>query len=449
MPVLTAPPPEDLRSERRPYQPHGAALDVLSCRDSEVLLSGPAGTGKSRGDLEKLFACARKYAGMRGLIVRKTRESLTETALVTWEEKVVPPGQLRVGELLRSNRQAYQFSNGSTIVVGGMDKPGKVMSADYDQIYAQEATELAENDLELLTTRLRNNVMPYQQIIMDCNPDRPTHWLKLRCDSGKTRIFESRHEDNPTLWDRAAQAWTPNGAAYIAKLDALTGSRKPRLRYGRWVQSEGVVYEGWDAQIHVVDKFPIPMDWPRYWGVDFGFTNPFAFHWWTTDHDGRLYLYRQLYRTKRLVEEHAVQIKRLSDGEPRPRAVVCDHDAEGRATLEKHLHIVTTAARKDVREGVQEVAGRLKTADDGKPRIFVMRDSVVERDPALVEAKKPIGLAEEMDGYIWDTRNNRAQGEEPLKENDHACDVARYICQYMAEKKIQSRPRPMSSGYRM
>lgn len=423
---------DDLKAIRRPYRPYGVANDLLYCRDPEVLLSGPAGTGKSRADLEKLFICARKYAGMRGLIVRKTRESLTETALVTWEQKVVPPGQLRVGELLRANRQSYQFSNGSVIVVGGMDKPGKVMSADYDQIYIQEATDLAESDLEVLTTRLRNGAMPYQQVIMDCNPDKPTHWLKKRADAKVTTMLESRHEDNPTLWDVDRQCWTPNGANYIAKLDALTGSRKPRLRYGRWVQAEGVVYEGWDAQKHVIDRFAILDSWPRYWAIDFGYTNPFVCHWYAEDPDGRLYLYRELYFSKRLVEEHAAQIQALSAEEPRPQAVICDHDAEGRATLEKHLNIQTTPANKKVEipEGCQALASRLKTAEDGKPRFFVLRDSLIERDPGLLENKKPVGFVEEVDGYIWNLTSGRRKGEEPVKENDHACDAARYLCVY-------------------
>ena len=32
------------------------------------------------------------------------------------------------------------------------------------------------------------------------------------------------------------------------------------------------------------------------WSVDFGFTNPIVIQWWAEDPDGRLYLYRELYR---------------------------------------------------------------------------------------------------------------------------------------------------------
>ena len=50
-------------------------------------------------------------------------------------------------------------------MAGGLDKVSKIMSAEYDVIYVQEATELLEDEWEHLTTRLRRAAMPYQQII--------------------------------------------------------------------------------------------------------------------------------------------------------------------------------------------------------------------------------------------------------------------------------------------
>jgi phage terminase large subunit len=324
-----------------------------------VLISGPAGTGKSRGCLEKLHFLASKYPKMRGLIVRKTRASLTESALVTFEEKVVPVQHSILNGPGRAHRQAYHYPNGSILALGGLDKASRIMSTDYDIIFVQEAIELAEHDWEALTTRLRNGIVPFQQIIGDTNPDTPTHWLKRRCNSGKAVLLESRHEDNPLLWNRDRNDWTEAGRVYMAKLEALTGPRKQRLRFGQWVQAEGIVYEGWDPAVHLIDRFPIPADWPRYWSVDFGYINPFVAQWWAQDPDGRLFLYRQVYMTQRLVEDHAAQILALARNEPRPKKVICDHDAEGRATLGHHLKMQTTPARKEKSPGIQAVASRL------------------------------------------------------------------------------------------
>lgn len=403
------------------FIPYGANREIFRRRDCEIVLAGPAGTGKSRAALEKLHLCALKYPGMRGIMVRKTRTSLTESAMVTFEEKVLHPLD---GVDFHSQTQEYRYPNGSVIVVGGLDKASKVMSSEYDIAYVQEATEVTEHDWESLTTRLRNGVMPYQQLMADCNPDAPSHWLKKRADTGKTVMLESRHEDNPTLWDTARGCWTESGARYIAKLDALTGVRFLRLRKGVWAAAEGMVYDGWDRAVHMVDGFEIPREWPRYWAVDFGYTNPFCWQAWAEDSDGRLYRYREIYRTQRLVEDHARDILAATAGEPRPRALICDHDAEDRATLEKYLGMRTVAAHKAVSPGIQAVASRLKVQADGKPRLLFVRDALVKRDPKLVDAKKPTCLEEEIEGYVW---SDKAKKDEPVKENDHSCDAMRYL----------------------
>jgi hypothetical protein len=370
--------------------------------------------------------------------------------LFTFETKVVPEGHPILAGPQRNFRQVYRYANGSQIVVGGMDKASKVMSTEYDLIYVQEAIELLEEDLESLTTRLRNGVMPYQQLIADTNPDTPGHWLKLRCDAGRTRLLESRHEDNPTVT-----------AEYLAKLDALTGARRLRLRFGQWVQAEGVVYEGWDRAVHLIDRFEIPRDWPRYWVVDFGYTQPFVCQWWAQDPAGRLYRYREIYKTQRLVEDHAKRILSLAGAvkrdngvvewpataEPRPRALICDHDAEDRATLEKHLRMQTVSAKKVVSPGIQHVAARLKITGDGKPRLFFMRGSLDERDHSLLEARKPLCTEEEFEGYVWDLGNNRKQGEEPVKNNDHGMDAVRYlVAHFDLRPRPVARPMILSSG---
>ena len=214
------------------YRPRGSAVTVLEARDPEVLASGPAGTGKSRACLEKLLLQALKYPGMRGIIVRKVGVTLATTALKTWREHVaveaIANGVLWYYGGSSAEPPQYRFANGSTILIGGMDKPSKIMSAEYDVAFVQEATELTVTDWEAISTRLRNGVMPYQQLTADCNPDVPTHWLKVRADQGRTRMIECRHEDNPLLYDEPEPGTftlTRTGAAYMARLDALTGVR--------------------------------------------------------------------------------------------------------------------------------------------------------------------------------------------------------------------------------
>lgn len=462
------------------YEPHGAAKELMLRRDPEVLLSGPAGTGKSFAALQKVHAVALLNPGMRGLIVRKTLASLGSTALVTWRQRVIPEAiEAGIVHFYGGSSQEsaqYKYGNGSVIVVGGLDRAMRIMSSEYDLVFAQEAVELTENDWEAITTRLRHGVVSYNQLIADCNPDAPTHWLKVRCDSGKTVMLESRHEDNPTLFNTDG-TMTTKGAAYISKLDNLTGVRYHRLRKGLWVAAEGIIYDEFDPAVHVVTldqvipnaaevkkrlgrdltAVDIPEEWPRFWSVDFGFVNPFVLQCFAETPDGQLVMYREIYRTRRTIDQHARDIMdvvsranpdhvpRAGDvasagriwTEPKPRAIICDHDAEGRATLSKELNLPTKAAVKKVKEGIETVQVRLRRREDGKPGVMFLRDSVVSRDQDLVDAKKPASTIEEFPSYVWDIRDGGKTKDEPVKKDDHGMDCTRYL---IVNRDPRSRP---------
>jgi phage terminase large subunit len=371
-----------------------------------------------------------RHPRARALIVRKTRVSLSESALFTYEKYVLGADSPMAQGPQRAFRRKYTYPNGSEVITGGMDKASRIMSTEFDLIYIPEATELDVGDWEALISRLRNNVMPYQQIIADCNPGPPKHWLKQRADAGTCRLIESRHEDNPVLYDHERGEWTPEGERYLSKLRALTGVRKQRLHDGLWVQSEGAVYADY-GPAHLIDSFEVPRDWRRFRSIDFGYNHPFVCQWWAEDPDGRLYLYREIYRTHRIVEDHAADIARLSRGE-KITATVADHDAEDRATLERH-GIHTIAASKAVSTGIQTVQERLRVQDDGKPRLFIMRDALVEVDRDLVDAHAPTCTHDEFSEYVWKTRNG-VEEDEPVKEKDHGMDAMRYMVMHIDHK---------------
>lgn len=447
------------------YQPRGACKELMQCRADEVLISGPAGTGKSRACLEKVHMMALLNPGMRALLLRKTLVSLTSSGLVTWREKVATEG-LEAGILKwyggsQQEPAQYQYRNGSRVVVGGLDDPTKIMSSEYDLIYVQEAIELTVTDWENASTRLRNGKVSFQQLIADTNPDRPTHWLYEKCNAGTVKILHSRHTDNPTIYDERGEL-TEHGARYMARLEALTGVRRLRLLEGKWVAAEGLVYSDFDPAVHIVDRYDIPYDWPRIWTVDFGFTNPFVVQFWAGHPDGRWIRYREIYMTQRTVDEHARTImQHVSDPdrdwrgpreyahhgriwtEPKPQAIICDHDAGDRKTLEREIGRGTIAAYKSVDEGIQAVQRRLRPTWHGHPGIEFMRDSLVERDMSLVEAGKPACTEEEFPGYVYPLQSARlvatkSPPEAPIKKDDHGMDATRY---FVADRDLAPRGR--------
>lgn len=432
------------------YAPRGAAADVFTCRDIEVVLSGPAGTGKSRAALEKLNMLALINPGFQGLILRKTRASLGSTALKTWTRFVATEalanGTVKYFGGSDERPAGYYYANGSFVGVGGMDKPDKIMSSEYDVVFVQEAIELTETDWESILTRLRNGRLSFHQLVGDTNPAEPSHWLKQRCDDGRATMLHALHTDNP-VYTNPDGTRTEAGHQYIGQiLGQLSGVRRDRLLHGLWVAAEGIVWGDFHPATHLIDEHPthpgvtrrkIPRDWPRIWTIDFGYTNPTTVQWWAIDPDGRAILYRQLYRTRTLIADHVKTIIKTTHRngqwkEPRPAAIVCDHDAEARGQLQQALGLTTIAANKSVIPGIEAVEDRLRPAGDGIPRILMFRDTLIDRDPELTANAKPACLEEEIPGYIWEpTKDGKPVKEQPVKIDDHGCDAMRYLAAHL------------------
>ena len=428
------------------FEPRGAVLDLFRSTAQEICLSGAAGTGKSVGALMRIHLACLNTPGVRALIVRKTHASLTASTLVTFRSTVaseaLAAGLLRFYGGSAQEPASFKYANGSVIVVGGLDRATRLLSTEFDLCFVDEAIEVTEEDLDTIVTRLRHGVLSRQQLLMATNPGPPTHHIKIRADTGRMLMLFSKHEDNPRMFQDGE--WTEYGREYLSRLDSLTGVRYQRMRWGKWAAAEGLVYEEFDPAVHIIDGFRPPDDWTRWISIDFGYRNPAVVQWWAEDNDGRLYLYREIYRTGMLVEDLARKMLSLmqdADGrwtEPRPRAIICDHDAEDRATLERHLGMSTVAAKKTVSDGIQAVQARWRHAGDGKPRLYLMRDALIERDEELADAKKPTCSAEEITAYVWDNQPGKPPKETPVKANDHAMDAMRYL---VAEQDLGARPR--------
>lgn len=428
------------------YQPRGAIRELFYNREDILLVSGPAGTGKTVGALWKTHHAALNVK-IKGLFVRQTHLSLTSTTLVTFEEQVaaahLASGVVRWFGGSQRQPAGYRYlTTGAFIAVGGLDKPTKFLGGEYDRILVDEANETTEDAVETLLSRQRGIAPTYRQVILLCNPDSPTHWLKERAKRGKLTILESLHRDNPA-YVNADGTYTERGREYFAKLDQLTGLRRLRYRDGLWVAAEGVIFDEFRNNIHVRDlpefdkrtrlcSAGVPWDWPRYWSIDFGYVHPFVLQRWAEDPDGALWLYAEQYETGRLVEEHVKDLKaQVMDErgrwtEPQPRIILADHDAEDRATFYRHMGLSTTAADKRVLVGIQAMKERLVVRGNGKPGMYITNHAPYRIDKVLLDAKKPTCTVQEFGLYVWEDKKKEA----PVKENDDGMDPARYLVVY-------------------
>ena len=413
------------------YEPLGNIREMFTDRSPEILLEGPAGTGKSLGALHKVNLCMLKYEGARSLCLRNTRVSIRQSLRVTWENTVRPHLN---GVKYNKDDDEYRYPNGSIVALGGMDNPDKLLSSEWDMVYYQEALESTEQQIEVISTRLRYGVMPYQQLLMDVNPGPPKHFLNVRAENGYSHRLVTTHKDNPTLWSRHYKAWTERGKNYMARLEALHGVRYLRLCKGIWASAEGAVYEDWEQSKHLIPSFtPLP-SMRCFWSVDFGYIHPFVAQLWVIDDDGTMVLFREIYRTQTLVEDHAKAMLKIErQYRLTPKDIVCDHDAENRATLEKHMGRETKPAHKAITEGIQAVQARLRIDKrTERPRLQIV-NFPVEPDPNIIDVGKsaPTCTADEIEGYVWYIGNNIKKGEEPVGRDDHGMDCLRYAVAFV------------------
>jgi len=413
---------------------YGGAREFAKHHGHEAIIHGPAETGKTISALWKLHLIANKYDNASIVIARKTQTSIYGTVLETYKNKVLQGkpeawGKFGIGiKPYGGDNKPEWFdynASGSRIWLAGLDKAGKILSAEHDIVYVNQVEELTLGDWETITTRTtgRAGHVPYSQTIGDANPAYPTHWMYRRAS---LRLFYSKHEENPELFyqfpDPRAGEITEQGKRTMAVLDALTGVRKQRLRYGKAAQAEGAIYTEYDEAIHRVYANQAPKRYARYVAaVDWGYRHAGAIGVLGLTGDGVMYLVAQLYHTGRRDDwwkDRAVELNEEFGIE----AFACDPSQPAYIDKFKDAGLNAFGADNAVIPGINAVKKRL-----AEKRLFLVRDSLRQPDQTLIEAQKPHQIEDELPAYVWATKGK----EMPVKENDDGVDMLRYAIMHV------------------
>ena len=446
----------------------GAAAELFRSWDSEVLLEGPAGTGKSRAVCERIHYFAETYPKCRILMARKTRARMGQSVLVTFEDFVLPEGHPCLTNVSRAYRESYKYPNGSEIVVGGMDDPTRVMSTDYDVVVAFEATEFSLDDWERMTTRLRNHRIPHpikkgkfmEQAIADCNPGAEFHWLNQRAKKGVMKRLMSRHEDNPSVTEE-----------YLEKLRALSGPRRARLFEGLWVSMTGQIWENFlpsehvvratckkiDGRWRIVDEDEVTLAYVSHFmaSVDWGFAAPGTMLVAAIDVEGGVWIVHEIYMTGKDINWWADGAERLRKkydiqwfccDPSRPENISVFNKRMGRAGGFQIASEVDIAggANNAIQAGLSVVRERWAAET-----LHVLADALEMRDSELDGLDKPCGLVEEIPSYVYaESKDGRPIEEGPDPGcDDHSCDALRYLCMYLDSNDWRDEDAPKDGSY--
>lgn len=388
-----------------PYQPYPWQIGAWRDKSRILVATGTAGGGKSRFAGEKIHGYLKKYPGSMGLIVRKTRQSMSNSTLLFMQAAVIGADST-VHHLKTDNR--FEYGNGSVLAYGGMadeEQRQQIRSIGLDGgldiIWMEEANLFKEADFNELLPRLRGKSAPWRQIIITTNPDAPTHWIKQRIIDAKLgAVYLSSYSDNAA-----------NPADYLETLNMVTGVQHERLVKGLWVQAEGVIYDNWSHDNIDGERAKYDPALPVIWAVDDGYKNPRVILLCQEHPNGDLVVFAEYYRREQLPEASINEA--LAFGYPVPMMVIYDPSAVQFAALLWDRGWQTIAANNDVAEGVKAVRSYLRDGN-GVRCLFVHPDCT--------------NLIQEIATYSWSTSPSTQGGDpKPIKENDHACDALRYL----------------------
>ena len=303
------------------------------------------------------------------------------------------PGYRGLAEIyFKSNDQGREGMQGDACRLIVMDEEGS------EAVWDECAMRIADPDpysgapgkLVLSMTPLKGLTWVYDRYVSTPEEGSRSHWLTAT--------------DNPHM-----------DPVFLRKVYRRYGALELAARErGEFVTLEGRVYPLFSRSAHVVRRFDIPAEWPRYRAMDFGVRNPSCVLWGAIGPDDSLYLYREHYRAGWPMSKHADVIK----AEETHYSVVCgwaDPSARQQILDMRRSHGVSfRPANNSVSLGVSAVKERLALEDDGRPRLFIF-DSC-------------INTIKEIENYTLppDT-GNKDPSEKPLKKDDHAMDAMRYL----------------------
>lgn len=403
---------------------YGGARDFWQSKHHEIILSGPFETGKTFAVLYKFHNLLIKYPNSQALMVRQVYNDLVKSAIATYENKVLPVPPDHPDSFVKcyggERPTKYVYANGSEIIVAGLDRSESVLSSEFDFIYVNQAEEIPRKTWETLIGRAtgRAGNAPYSQIMGECNPSFPSHWILSRHLAGHLKMFEQLHKHNPTLYDQETGKITAQGELSMKALNSLTGINYQRGVLGQWVAAEGIIYDNFSLSVNVTEEAEYNPDYPVNWGCDDGHAqgegvgtagyHPRAIVLANILPGGVVHIFYEYHETLTLAEQ---SIKELLERPYKPpELAMVDSSAKDLRMRLTNANIPNGAATHKVKDGIDNMRHFIKDGH-GVTRLFIH--------------PRCVNFIREIQSYRY---NDRATKEEtPLKVDDHVMDATRYL----------------------
>ena len=446
-----------LLDEMPPVVITGNMREAWTTREREVLVEGPAGSGKTFIDCLLDHTLAMSHPRSRFIWSRATLVSLRQSILVTFEEHVLR-GQRHPcmhGRASRQTRTSYRYPNGSEILLLGLNDPENTFSMEVTKFTVYEAVQTTLSAYEKLLRLLRWPHGPYRQGRLETNPREETHWINKRPDkiksNGKPQIqrIKTTHRDNPFFWDYERDCLNEMGREYVDEsLAGMSGARRANLLDGVWCAAQGQIWPEYDHTMHLIERAYVPELSTYIASMDFGFNAPGCVQVWGGDGSGKWYRVAEVYRTGANINQWADWVAELWS-EYRFRVGIADCAEPGSIQVlntrlgkmegrESGAVFIPANKSKGKQHGLNQVRAAMDPLQTGGPRFFLVKDALRHKDERLAGEGKPYCTELEIPGYTFlepDETKPIRETPDPAKPNE-GCDAAEYFWTWIHGKYL-------------
>jgi len=333
---------------------------------------------------------------------------------------------------------------GATLEGKTAENPRTLLGEAVDAIVYSEAAQLPNGIRErytqptLITTRGRE--------IIPTTPDSRAEWVYQLWERG---MVGDMPEIETFSWDITANPTYPKEEFELAK--KMYGAESPEFKeqyLGEWVFYTGLVYPMFNKDLHVIEPFKIPDNWPRYRAIDFGARDPFVCLWAAVGPEREIYFYREYYEKNPSIAtpQHVEKIKQLTGNESISNTVADPSGAQLRNDLIYHGLSPVKAGDNDRTLGRRRVMEYMTPNTDGVPP-WNKRDKRSSRDkwPRMYIFNTLQETVNELKFYRWKESRQIEGDKERTEGSDHGVDCLRYLLMERPSPKQELMRTPVGS----